>query len=201
MGNAAAMSTSPALEPVPMPIETPRLLLRPYDRDDAERLGAAVSTAYEHLRPWMPWATPDQSTEQSLEIIAGMQSKWALRTDLTLGIFERADGELLGGSGLHRMDWAARTFEIGYWIHPDHEGLGYVTETARALTDYAFDVLRAERVEIRLDPTNLRSQAVPKRLEFLHEGTLRRSARGMDGALRDTQIHAVIRSDWRPGDA
>lgn len=66
------MSRSPALESVPMPIETDRLLLRPYTRDDAERLAEAVSTAYEHLRAWMPWATAEQSTEESLEIIAGM---------------------------------------------------------------------------------------------------------------------------------
>jgi RimJ/RimL family protein N-acetyltransferase len=183
-----------------MPIETDRLLLRPYEREDAERLAAAVSTSYEHLRPWMPWATAEQTTEQSLEIIAGMQSRWALREDLTLGIFDRATGELLGGSGLHRMDWDARTFEIGYWIHPDHQGRGYVTETARALTDYAFDVLLAERVEIRLDPTNVRSRAVPVRLQFVHEGTLRRNARGTDDALRDTEIHAVVRADWRPVD-
>lgn len=198
IGNATAMTTSAALEPVPMPIETERLLLRPYKRADAERLGAAVSSAYEHLRPWMPWATAEQTTQQSLEIIAGMQSKWAVREDLTLGIFDRVDGGLLGGTGLHRMDWNARTFEIGYWIHPRHEGRGYATETARALTDYAFDILLAERVEIRLDPTNLRSQAVPRRLRFVHEGTLRRAVRGTDGALRDTEIHSVIRTDWPP---
>lgn len=194
------MTTSPALEPVPMPIETDRLLLRPYERDDAEALGAAVRGAYEHLRPWMPWPSADQSTEQSLETIAGMQSRWAVREDLNVGIFDRTSGELLGGSGLHRMDWTARTFEIGYWIRPDHEGCGYVTETARALTDFAFDALRAERVEIRLDPKNSRSRAVPMRLQFIHEGTLRSNLLGTDGAHRDTEIYAVIRSDWRPQD-
>jgi len=184
-----------------MPITTPRLLLRPFERDDAERLSAAVSTSYEHLRPWMPWASAEQSAERSLEIIAGWQSKWALRADLTLGIFDRVNGELLGGTGLHRIDWTARSFEIGYWINAHHQGRGYVSETARALTDYAFDVLLAERVEIRLDPSNIRSRAVPMRLEFVHEGTLRRNARGTDDALRDTEIHAVIRTDWRPDDA
>lgn len=189
------MPTSPALESVPMPITTARLLLRPYERDDAERLSATVRTAYEHLRPWMPWASLDQSTQHSLEIIARMQSDWAVRTDLTLGIFDQANGELLGGTGLHRIAWEARTFEIGYWIHPHHEGCGYVTESARALTDYAFDVLLAERVEIRLDPTNSRSQAVPKRLQFVHEGTLRCNALGTDGVLRDTEVYALIRTD------
>ena len=195
------MTLSPELELVPLPIETPRLVLRPYERSDAEQLGRLVSDAYEHLRPWMPWASPDQSTEQSLKIIAGMQSEWAVRSDMTLGIFDRTSSELLGGTGLHRPDWDARCFEIGYWIHPHHEGNGYVSEAARAITDYAFDVLCAERVEIRLDPTNARSRAVPKRLEFVHEGTLRRNALGTDGTHRDTEIYAVTRSDWRLAEA
>ena len=192
------MNTSPELEPVPMPIETSRLLLRPYERVDAEQLGTAVSSAYEHLRPWMPWASPEQSAEQSLKIIAGMQAEWAVRSDMTLGIFNRSSSELLGGTGLHRPDWDVRCFEIGYWIHPNHEGNGYVTEAARALTDYAFDVLCAERVEIKLDPMNARSRAVPNRLKFLHEGTLRRNVMGVDGSHRDSEIYAVTRTDWRP---
>jgi len=95
---------------------------------------------------------------------------------------------------------AARTFEIGYWINPHHEGRGYVTETVQALTDYAFDALHAERVEIRLDPTNSRSQAVPQRLNFVYEGTLRRNILSTDGTHRDTEIYAMIRTDQRTAD-
>lgn len=143
----------------------------------------------------MPWASPEQTVEQSLKIIAGVQSEWAVRTDLTLGIFDRAEGDLFGRTGLHRMDWGALTFEIGYWIHPDAEGQGYVTEAAQALTDYAFDVLHAIRVEIRLDPTHQRSRAVPTRLGFVHEGSLQRNSLDTDGALRDTEIYGVIRDE------
>lgn len=137
-----------------MPIKTSRLLLRPYERDDARQLGALVSSSFDHLRPWMPWAVPHQTMEKSLE----------------------------------------------YRVHPRHEGHGIVTEAARALTTYAFDVLRAERVEIRLDPVNVRSRAVPQRLNFMQEGTLRRSAISTDGELRDTEIFAVTRADWSRAD-
>lgn len=195
--SAARPGPRPALEPVPMPITTDRLIIRPYTRDDAAALSAGTRASYEHLRPWMPWASADQSTEDSEEIIAGMIGDWSTRSDLTLGIFDRATGGFLGGSGLHRIDWDARCFEIGYWIAAEHEGQGYVTEAAGAIAAFAFDELRAERVEIRLDAANARSQAVPERLGFRHEGTLRSNARAVGGELRDTEIYALIRSDER----
>lgn len=178
-----------------MPITTERLALRPYVRSDAEALGRAVRGAYQHLQPWMPWASTTQSTEDSLEVIAGMIAEWVHRTDLTLGIFDRTTGELLGGSGLHRMDWGSRCFEVGYWIRPEHEGRGFVTETVRALTIYCFDQLRAARVEVRLDPVNARSKAIPERLGFVHEGTLRQNALATSGDHRDTAIYAMLPTD------
>lgn len=187
----------PELEDVPMPIETERLTLRPYTRDDAERLGVAVRESHEHLQPWMPWSRADQSTDDSLVVIAGMIASWAKRSDLPVGIFLSDTGELLGGAGLHRMNWSVRTFEIGYWIHPAHEGKGYVTETSAALTRYSFETLRAQRVEIRLDADNVRSKAIPKRLGFVHEGTLRQDERATSGELRNTDIFALIAADDR----
>lgn len=180
-----------------MPIETDRLVLRPYVREDAELLGRAVRESFEHLEPWMPWAKADQSTDDALEVISGIIARWATRTDLTMGMFDRVTGDFRGGTGLHRMDWDARCFEIGYWIHPAHEGKGFVTEAARAPTNFCFDTLAGNRVEIRLDGANVRSRAVPERLGFVHEGTLRANARAVSGELRDTEIYALVRTDDR----
>ena len=58
------------------------------------------------------------------------------------------------------MNWMLRTFEIGYWIRKSGEGQGYVTETVQVLTRLAFDHPQANRVEIRVDPANVRSRHV-----------------------------------------
>jgi hypothetical protein len=54
----------------------------------------------------------------------------------------------------------------------------------------AFDRLGAERVEIRCDTRNARSQRVAERAEFQLEGILRRDSKGADGAVRDTRLFA-----------
>ena len=74
---------------------------------------------------------------------------WLLRDDMMLSIWEQESGRYLGGVGLHPHDWEIGYFEIGYWVRASAEGHGYIAETVRLLTDYAFDTLKANRLEIR----------------------------------------------------
>src|SRR5439155_26392661 len=108
----------------------------------------------------------------------------------------RADGQLLGGAGLHPRDWAARGFEIGYWLRPDATGQGYTREAAAALTRLGFDTLEAERVVIRCDAENTRSARVAESLGYALEGRLRHDARTPAGALRDTLLFSMIRAEY-----
>jgi RimJ/RimL family protein N-acetyltransferase len=113
-----------------------------------------------------------------------------------MGIFERA-GRYLGGSGLHRIDWNVGSFEIGYWIRKSAHGMGYVTEATKLLTQFAFEGLHANRVFITVAAPNVRSSAIPKRLGFVHEGTLRNSVRDVEGNLHDRLIFGMIPEEWK----
>ena len=129
-------------------------------------------------------------------VVRRMQADFIARRDLTWQLFaRRADGSpgrLLGGTGLHRMDWAVRRFEIGYWLRPEALGQGHVSEAVRLLAGMAFDKLAARRVEIRMDPRNLKSRAVAERCGFELEGILRNEALGVDGHARDTCVYSRI---------
>ncbi len=125
-----------------------------------------------------------------------MRARWKLREDLVVGIFDRATGRYLGGSGLHRINWDLRIFEIGYFIRASEEGKGYIAETVQVLTRLAFDGLAASRVEVYVAPRNVRSVRVPERLGFVLEGTLRRYREGVDGHPEDRHVFALIREDY-----
>ena len=104
---------------------------------------------------------------------------------------------MLGASGLHtRAGEGAR--EIGYWIHVDHVGQGYATELAAALTRVAFEVSAVDRVEIRCDPANVRSAAIPRKLGYELEATLRRRSTGSNGEPRDALVFSLF-ADTFPG--
>lgn len=186
----------PLLIDIPERLEGERsLLLAPRAGLGAE-MAVVITQSLAQLRPWMPWAQEAPSAESSELVVRRMQADFIARRDLCFHIYaRRADGSagrLLGGTGLHRIDWSVRKFEIGYWLRPEASGQGHASEAVRLLTALAFDRLAARRVEIRCDARNVKSRAVAERCGFALEGVLRRDALGVDGQPRDTCVYAVI---------
>ncbi|MFZ1794145.1 MAG: GNAT family N-acetyltransferase, partial [Anaerolineae bacterium] len=148
----------------------------------------------EHIRPWLPFAKDEpQTLEQKVELIRHFRGNFDRDKDYTMGIFDAADKLCLGGCGLHtRIGKGA--LEIGYWIRASHINQGLATEMAAALTRAAFDFHGVDRVEIHCDPLNERSAAVPRKLGYLHEATLKNRAKDSEGNPRDTMIWTMFRS-------
>ena len=173
-----------------------RIVVRPYRESDAQDLFEAVAKSRDHIRPWLPFAGAHQTVEESRDWIIHTMARWLLREDLILGMWEAATSRYLGGTGLHAHNWDTGYFEIGYWIRASAEGHGYITEAVRLLANYAFDTLKANRLEIRCDELNARSAAVPQRLGFVREGCLRNDATAPDGRIRSTLVFSLIPGEW-----
>ena len=172
-----------------------RVMVRPYRESDAQALFEAIAESRDHLRPWLPFADEHQTVDESRHWIIQQLANWILRDDLMLSIWEQATGRYLGGTGLHPHDWEIGYFEIGYWIRVSAEGYGYISESVRLLTDYAFDNLKANRLEIRCDELNVRSASIPKRLGYVLEGRSRNDVATTDGRLRTTLVFSLIPED------
>jgi RimJ/RimL family protein N-acetyltransferase len=190
------VSSDPLLIDVPERLDGERtLLLAPRAGLGAE-MALVITQSLSHLRPWMPWAQDAPTVESAELVVRRMQADFIARRDLCFQIYARrpdgSPGRLLGGTGLHRIDWAVRRFEIGYWVRPEAAGQGHVSEAVRLLTALAFGRLGARRVEIRCDTRNLKSRAVAERCGFALEGVLRSNVLGVDGHARDTAVFARI---------
>jgi RimJ/RimL family protein N-acetyltransferase len=193
----------PLMIELPAELASERLLMRAPRAGDGAALNDAMVESLESLKPWMPWAQEMPTPEESELTCRQIALRFAQRSDLTLFMFERAadgaGGRLVGGTGLHRMDWNVPRFEIGYWCRPSMQGRGLVTEAVQALARFAFDALRARRVEVRMSSANTRSRAVAERCGFTLEGVLRQDSRGVDGQPRDTVVYARVRGVEEPG--
>jgi len=155
-------------------IVTPRLVIRCYNPVDALLLAKSVSESVGHLLPWMPWAAAEpEPLDAKVERLRQFRAKFDLGQDFIYGIFNLDESRLLGGSGLHTRIGAG-ALEIGYWLHKDFTNQGYATETTAALTRVAFEIHKVERVEIHCAVENSRSAAVPARLGYNLEATLRK---------------------------
>ncbi|EFM10678.1 GCN5-related N-acetyltransferase [Paenibacillus curdlanolyticus YK9] len=185
--------TNPILLSIPESLESNRLLIRAPLWGDGEAVNAAVIESIEELRPWMPWAQTIPTLEESEISIRRSRLQFLERTDFRLLLFLKETGQFIGGSGLHRIDWQSRKFEIGYWVSTSFSKQGYITEAVEAITNYAIQALQANRIEIRCDSLNLLSARVAERLGFTLEGILRNEKCDVAGALRDTMVFSKVR--------
>jgi|SRR5450755_268976 ribosomal-protein-serine acetyltransferase len=192
----------PLLIEVPERIETERFIVRLSRRGDGPIVNEAVRVSIAELGPWLPWAGKMPTIDESEADCRRHQAKSILRESFVMLIFERradgSEGELLGGTGLHRIDWALGRFEIGYWRKTGCEGRGIATEAVRAMARLAFDSLGARRVEIRMDDNNTKSWKVAERAGFTLEAVLRFDSVTPAGEPRSSRVYARVRGAEEP---
>lgn len=184
---------NPILIDFPDHFSSERLDIRAPRPGDGKQLNAAVLESWAELAPWVPWAKTQPSLEESELRVREALSRFILRTDLWLMLFEKETSTLVGGSGLHRMNWDVPSFEIGYWVRTRFAGKGYITEAVRAVTEFAFTQLQAKRVHLQCDARNVRSQRVAERTGFALEARQQHSLIANDGSLADMLIYARLR--------
>ena len=177
-------------------IRTDRLVIRCFDPVDAQLMIEALEASLEHLKPWMAWAHNEpESLEKKIERMRINRGEFDLGVDFAYGIFDPAETRILGGTGLHtRVGPGAR--EIGYWIHKDFTDQGLATESSAALVQVGFEIEKLDRVEIHCTPENVRSSAVPRKLGFTHEATLRRRTPFGNAKMRDSMIWTMFAEDY-----
>ena len=107
-------------------------------------MNEAVKKSGNELKPWMPWAQTIPTAEESEIVIRRARLRYLERTDLMLLLIHKDTGQLIGSSGLHRIDWESRKFEIGYWARTSFSGNGYITEAAEAITNFAVHELEGQ---------------------------------------------------------
>jgi RimJ/RimL family protein N-acetyltransferase len=187
---------SPILVDFPYSFDTERLTIRGPLPGDGKEVHSAVMESLDELRPWMPWAVGQLLTAEEYEVrVREGQLKFLSREDLWMMLLLKGTNTIIGGTGLHRINWDVPKFEIGYWVRTAYARQGYITEAVDGLTDFAFNTLGAKRVEIRCDALNERSAAIPQRLGFELEATLHHDDRHhLTKQLRDTLIFAKVRT-------
>jgi ribosomal-protein-serine acetyltransferase len=181
---------NPILLNFPDHFETERLLVRCPRPGDGAEINAAIRESWAELRPWMPFAAGEYPTiEESEARVRRIQADFLQRKDLPFLAFLKGTETLVISTGLHRINWDVPRFEIGYWTRTVYARQGYATELARGLTNFAFNVLGAKRMEIRCDANNEPSAAVARRAGYALEATLRREDRHhLTKDLRDTLV-------------
>ncbi len=145
------------------------------------------------LGEWLTWidATRTLGDARRYAQFAQVQFESRVAFDYTI----RAENEIVGAIGIHGIDWAHRSAQIGYWVSPEASGRGIATRAADAMTSIGFAHHDVHRLEIRCVVENTRSRAVAERLGFAYEGTLR-DAYFLHGRYRDISLYGMTAGTW-----
>jgi RimJ/RimL family protein N-acetyltransferase len=176
------------------PIQTERLLLRPFAETDFDALLAIQSRA--DVARYLYW-DPRTAAEvrETLDTKVRATAIIAEGDNLSLAAVFRETGELIGDCSLLWTSAEHRQAEIGFVFHPDHHGRGYATEAAAALLALAFDDLRAHRVFGRLEARNTASARVLERLGMRKEAHLVENEH-VKGEWQSEIVYAQLEREW-----
>lgn len=192
-----------APRPLPAECRTPRLILRFWRPEDAAGMLTALEVDRASFLPWLPWVAVDNRTlpECIYQIEKLRRESEAGDGNFVLGIFDRASGEAVGGTGLHRIEPECHQAEIGYWMRADRRGQGMCTEAVAHLISWGF--LEQERggwglrrIEIFCAAANAASQRVPRKLGLTQDVARRKHRFVPAVGWDDTLGWGVLRGEW-----
>jgi RimJ/RimL family protein N-acetyltransferase len=175
------------------PIETERLVLRPYREDDLDALHAMYSDA--GVARWL-YYEPD-TLENSKARLARKLAGHELTEEKGLSAaVELRDGPYVGDAVLFNMvPVEHRSIELGFSFDPRYQGNGYATEAAGALVDWAF-ANGFHRVYGRLEARNTASARVLEKLGMRREAHLVENE-WVKGEWQSELVYAILDREWR----
>lgn len=165
--------------------------LRLLEEPDARELHELIEANRAHLAHWLPWAV-GQTFKDTLDFIRGTRTQLTGNDGIQTAII--IEGAIVGVIGYVGVDWGNRSTRIGYWLDEGQQGKGTMTAAVRLLVDHALSVWQLNRVEIIVATGNRRSRAIPERLGFRAEGTLRQFQL-VDGRYLDCVSFSMLAAD------
>lgn len=155
---------------------------------------ALVDRDREYLREWLPWVDSTLRQEDTLSFIRASLEQFASNSGFAAGVWWNE--QFVGVVGTHKIDWLNRKVELGYWLGKNFQGQGIMTDASRAAVTHLLVEMDLNRVTIQCATGNAKSCAIPRRLGFSLEGTMR-DGQLLNGRYEDLLMFAMLRRDWK----
>lgn len=173
-------------------LESQRLIFRKVEASDVEDV-FAIFSAPEVAK--YDFFTPINTKEKALTIIDNYQNEFISKEEITWGIVRKSDNKLIGYFSLGNFDEQANKCEIGYGLNKNFWNKGYGTEAIKTLIKFAFEKVKANRIEATVTFGNDASVKALIKSGFLQEGILRERTL-IKGELVNDVILAILRRDY-----
>jgi RimJ/RimL family protein N-acetyltransferase len=174
-------------------LKTERLFLRPINKKDAESVFNYRSDSYTNkYQSWIPKSIDDvldfikNRVSQTLDI----KGTW-----YQFVIIKNESAEIIGDAGLHFFDSDNKQVEIGCTIDKAHQHSGFACEAMLEIMRFLFMDLNKHRIIGSIDPGNVASIGLVKKLGMRQEAHFRESIL-QNGEWVDDLIYAILEKEW-----
>jgi ribosomal-protein-alanine N-acetyltransferase len=168
-------------------IETSRLILRLFSSDDLDEF-AAINADPEGMR-YIGNGKP-QSREQTRIRLESILDHYTQHGFGLFAMVDKKSGAFVGFCGLQHLDNTSE-IEVGYRLARRFWGIGLATEAARACLHYGFEQLGLERIVAVIQPGNIQSQSVARKIGL-------RYIRNARFYQTDVEYYASTREEFTP---
>ena len=174
-------------------IETDRLVLRRFSINDAESMYRNWASDPE-VTKYLTWPA-HASTGISKKVLENWTLSYSQKNYYQWAIVLKNHGnDPIGSISAVGMNDDISMVHIGYCLGRDWWHQGIMSEALKAVMDFFFDTVGANRIESRHDPRNPYSGMVMKKCGMKYEGTMRSSDRNNQG-ICDACWYALLKSE------
>jgi len=172
-------------------IQTARLKMRIPSEEDIQYVFSA--SQFEGFNEGMLWDAPKDPNALKIPLMNNLKS-WEKGTAYSFSIENKETGEFLGRITIRKTDKAG-TWNTGFWMHPSHQGKGFMTEALKAIIDFGFMSLSANAIEACHAVWNKASEKVLLRngmkfSQYLEKGFLK------NGKWVEENLLSINRQEW-----
>ncbi|CAK8989861.1 unnamed protein product [Durusdinium trenchii] len=172
-------------------LKTACLFLRPVQESDIPAIQKAASAfAVADAMISIPHPYPEDEAQRFVETQRELMSK---KQSLTFSMIETEKKAFIGLISLRDFEPEHQTAELSFWVAPNAQGRGYMTEALPSVLDLAFKHLELNRIYAYHMLRNVPSGRVLEKCGLRPEGP----KHGVKcGKFEDVLLRAVLREEW-----
>ena len=175
-------------------LENNRVLLRPLQSTDWQHL---LPFALHEPELWRYSLAQAAGADNLRQYIAAALDGRASGKEYPFIVWDKKQNSYAGCTRFYDIQAAQQTTQLGYtWYGKAFQGTGLNRHCKYLLLQFAFETMRAARVEFRADATNSRSIAAMKAIGCVPEGILRSNGLRPDGTRRDSIVLSILQQEW-----
>jgi RimJ/RimL family protein N-acetyltransferase len=180
---------------MPLPLETERLLIRRFEREDVEDrfeyLSDSEVARYEYWEPYSSLEAVRQENEAERAVEPGEEARW-----FELAVVLRSESKVIGCVGIKILSRQHRFGEVGWTLNPRYQGRGYATEAANAILRFGFEELDLYWLSAFCHVRNEPSWRLMERIGMRRLAHLERN-RFTKGEWWDEFVYSILAPEWR----